>query len=447
MSIGKGKNSKGNPIALLPMLVFLVLYLATSIITADFYKMPVIIALLAACIVAFIMNRKESIDTKLELFAKGAGNLDIIIMILIFIFSGAFASVAKSMGSVESTVNIGLKFLPSNILIAGVFLISCFISLSIGTSMGTIAALAPIALGIAEKIGVSNALAIGVVVGGSMFGDNLSMLSDTTIAAVRTQGTNMKEKFKINLYMVIPSVIITTMILIFMTKGAKVDLTGNYEYSLIKVVPYIVVLVGALSGINVLTVLVTGVGLAGIIGLATKSFGIWEFLKAANEGILGMSELIIISMLVAGLVQIISHNGGIDYMLYIISKNMKSRRGAELGIAFLVSLVNLCTANNTVSIVITGSIAKNVSEEYGISPAKTASILDIFSNAVQGIIPYGAQLLLASTLSKISPIEIMRYLHYPYLMCIVSVICIIVGFPKDKNTKLNEKTEKFSIVK
>ncbi len=419
--------------ALLPMGVFLVLYLATSIITRDFYKMPVIIALLAACIVAFIMNPKESIDSKLELFCKGAGNLDIIIMLLIFIFSGAFASVAKSMGAVESTVNLGLKFLPSNILIAGVFLIASFISLSIGTSMGTIAALAPIAMGIAEKIGVSSALAMGAVVGGSMFGDNLSMLSDTTIAAVRTQSTNMKEKFKINLYMVIPAVVITTIILVFMTRGAKVNLTGNYEYNIIKVIPYIVVLVGALSGINVLTVLATGVGLAGIIGMATKSFGIWEFLKAANDGILGMSELIIISMLVAGLVQIISHNGGIDYMLYIISKKMKSKRGAELGIAFLVSLVDLCTANNTVSIVITGSIAKNVSEEYGISGARTASILDIFSCAFQGIIPYGAQLLLASTLSKLSPIEIMRYLHYPYLMCITAIVFIAIGFPKEKN--------------
>lgn len=433
MGTEKNKINRGNPVALLPMGVFLVLYLATSIITRDFYKMPVIIALLAACIVAFIMNPKESIDSKLELFCKGAGNLDIIIMLLIFIFSGAFASVAKSMGAVESTVNLGLKFLPSNILIAGVFLIASFISLSIGTSMGTIAALAPIAMGIAEKIGVSSALAMGAVVGGSMFGDNLSMLSDTTIAAVRTQSTNMKEKFKINLYMVIPAVVITTIILIFMTRGAKVNLTGNYEYNIIKVIPYIVVLVGALSGINVLTVLATGVGLAGIIGMATKSFGIWEFLKAANDGILGMSELIIISMLVAGLVQIISHNGGIDYMLYIISKKMKSKRGAELGIAFLVSLVDLCTANNTVSIVITGSIAKNVSEEYGISGARAASILDIFSCAFQGIIPYGAQLLLASTLSKVSPIEIMRYLHYPYLMCITAIVFIAIGFPKEKN--------------
>lgn len=433
MGTEKNKINRGNPVALLPMGVFLVLYLATSIVTGDFYKMPVIIALLAACIVAFIMNPKESVDSKLELFCKGAGNLDIIIMLLIFIFSGAFASVAKSMGAVESTVNLGLKFLPSNILIAGVFLIASFISLSIGTSMGTIAALAPIAMGIAEKIGVSSALAMGAVVGGSMFGDNLSMLSDTTIAAVRTQSTNMKEKFRINLYMVIPAVVITTIILVFMTRGAKVNLTGNYEYNIIKVIPYIVVLVGALSGINVLTVLATGVGLAGIIGMATKSFGIWEFLKAANDGILGMSELIIISMLVAGLVQIISHNGGIDYMLYIISKKMKSKRGAELGIAFLVSLVDLCTANNTVSIVITGSIAKNVSEEYGISGARAASILDIFSCAFQGIIPYGAQLLLASTLSKVSPIEIMRYLHYPYLMCITAIVFIAIGFPKEKN--------------
>lgn len=263
------KLNKGSAMALLPMGIFLALYLVTSIITKDFYKMPVIIALLAACIVAFMMNPKESIDTKLELFCKGAGNLDIIIMLLIFVFSGAFANVAKSMGAVESTVNLGLKFLPSSVLIAGVFLIAAFISLAIGTSMGTIAALAPIAMGIAQKLGVNPGLAIGAVVGGSMFGDNLSMLSDTTIAAVRTQGTNMKDKFKVNLFMVLPAVIITTILLIITTLGVKTNVGGAYEYNIIKVIPYIVVLVGALMGVNVLAILALGVGLAGIIGLST----------------------------------------------------------------------------------------------------------------------------------------------------------------------------------
>lgn len=433
------KLNRGSAMALLPMGIFLALYLVTSIITKDFYKMPVIIALLAACIVAFMMNPKESIDTKLELFCKGAGNLDIIIMLLIFVFSGAFANVAKSMGAVESTVNLGLKFLPSSVLIAGVFLIAAFISLAIGTSMGTIAALAPIAMGIAQKLGVNPGLAIGAVVGGSMFGDNLSMLSDTTIAAVRTQGTNMKDKFKVNLFMVLPAVIITTILLIITTLGVKTNVGGAYEYNIIKVIPYIVVLVGALMGVNVLAILALGVGLAGIIGLSTGAFNIWVFVKACNDGILGMSELIIISILVAGLVQIISHNGGIDYILYIISKRMKSKKGAEIGIALLVSIVDLCTANNTVSIVITGSIAKNVSEKYGIEEERTASILDIFACTFQGIIPYGAQLLLASSLSKISPIEIMKYLYYPYLMGIIALVCIIVGFPKTKIVKSKDR--------
>lgn len=433
-------NKKGSALALLPMAVFLGLYLLTSIITKDFYKMPVIIALIGACIVAFIMNPKESMEDKLGIFCKGAGNLDIIIMILIFVLSGAFASVAKGMGAVESTVNLGLRFLPSSILIAGVFVISAFISLSIGTSMGTIAAIAPIALGISQKLGVVPALALGAVVGGSMFGDNLSMLSDTTIAAVRTQGTNMKNKFKSNLMMILPAFIITIVILLVMTLGAKSTVGGVYEFSLIKVLPYIVVLIGALIGINVLIVLAVGVGLAGSIGMFTGAFDIWGFIKAANDGILGMSELIIISMLVAGMVQLINHNGGVDYILYVISKRMKSRKGAELGIALLVSIMDLCTANNTVSIVIAGPIAKDVSKKYGIDDEKTASILDIFACAFQGIIPYGAQLLLVSSLSKISPIEIMKYLFYPYLMIICAIVCISIGFPR-----ANKKVQQDSI--
>lgn len=433
-------NKKGSALALLPMAVFLGLYLLTSIITKDFYKMPVIIALIGACIVAFIMNPKESMEDKLGIFCKGAGNLDIIIMILIFVLSGAFASVAKGMGAVESTVNLGLRFLPSSILIAGVFVISAFISLSIGTSMGTIAAIAPIALGISQKLGIVPALALGAVVGGSMFGDNLSMLSDTTIAAVRTQGTNMKNKFKSNLLIILPAFIITIVILLVMTLGAKSTVGGVYEFSLIKVLPYIVVLIGALIGINVLIVLAIGVGLAGSIGMFTGAFDIWGFIKAANDGILGMSELIIISMLVAGMVQLINHNGGVDYILYVISKRMKSRKGAELGIALLVSIMDLCTANNTVSIVIAGPIAKDVSKKYGIDDEKTASILDIFACAFQGIIPYGAQLLLVSSLSKISPIEIMKYLFYPYLMIICAIVCICIGFPR-----ANKKVQQDSI--
>ncbi|MBF8983336.1 Na+/H+ antiporter NhaC family protein [Lutibacter sp. B2] len=416
--------------ALLPLLVFLIMYLVTSIVIGDFYKMPVSVAFLAASIIAIVMNRKESIHDKVEVFCKGAGNSNIILMCIIFILAGAFANVAREMGAVDSTVNLGLSILPGNILIAGVFIIGCFISISIGTSVGTIVALSPVAIGIAEKTGIPVALALGAVISGAMFGDNLSMISDTTIAAARTQGCAMKDKFKMNFKIVIPAAIATAFIFVFSYSGNTTIVDQSYSYSIIKVLTYLVVLVGALLGVNVMVVLVGGTLFAGTVGIITNAFDIWGFVSAIANGIQGMSELIIISLLIGGMVEVIKYNGGINFLLDFITSKISSKRGAEFGIALLVILVDACTANNTIAIVMTGPIAKDIADQYDIEPRRVASILDTFSCFCQGIIPYGAQILVAVGIAKASNItsfHIMRYLYYPYLMGICALIAIIIG--------------------
>ncbi|WZL73331.1 Na+/H+ antiporter NhaC family protein [Clostridiaceae bacterium 35-E11] len=436
-------NKKGNGWALLPLLVFLGMYLVTSIVIGDFYKMPVSVAFLAASIVAVGMNREASIQTKVEIFCKGAGNTNIILMCIIFVLAGGFAQVARDMGAVDSTVNLGLSILPGNILIAGVFVIGCFISLSVGTSVGTIAALAPMALGIADKTGIPVGLALGAVVSGAMFGDNLSMISDTTIAAARTQGCTMRDKFKMNFIIVVPAAIVTTIIFAVTDVGNQMVLSGNYEYSILKVFTYLAVLVAALMGVNVMLVLVGGTLFAGTVGMITHSFDIWGFVQAIGNGILGMSELIVISLLIGGMVEVIKYNGGIDFLLNFITSRIESRKGGEMGIALLVSLVDICTANNTIAIVMAGPIAKDIADQYDIDPRRSASLLDTFSCFCQGMIPYGAQLLVAAGVSgavKISSFEIMRYLYYPYLMGICACLAIAFGIPKmRKNAIKNPK--------
>lgn len=423
---------KANPLALIPLAVFLVLYVVTSIIVGDFYKMPVSVAFLISSIVAVLMNRNKPIQEKVEIFCTGAGNINIILMCIIFILAGAFAGVAKEMGAVESTVNLGLSILPGNILIAGVFIIGCFISLSIGTSLGTIIALVPISLGIADKIGIPIGLAVGAVVSGAMFGDNLSMISDTTIAATKTQGCQMKDKFKMNFKIIIPAAIITFIIFISLNTGNNIQLDNDYSYSIIKVLTYLFVIISALLGINVMIVLVSGTVFAGIIGILTNSFDIWGFIEAIESGIISMTEIIIISLLVGGMVEIIKYNGGINYILEFITKRIHTKKGAQLGIGLLVSLVNVCTANNTIAIVMSGPIAKDIGDKYDVEPSKVASILDTFSCFCQGIIPYGAQLLFAGSIAGISSFSIMKYLYYPYLMGVSAIIAILLGIPKAK---------------
>lgn len=421
---------KGNGIALLPLIIFLAIYIISGIVNNNFYKMPIMVAFLGASVTALAMNRKENINKRIEIFCKGAGNDDIILMCFIFMLAGAFAQVAKDVGAVDSTVNLGLSVLPANIIICGIFIIGCFISLSIGTSMGTIAALAPVAIGIASKTGITLGLAIGAVISGAMFGDNLSLISDTTIAATKTQGCEMRDKFKMNILIVLPAAIITAIIFIFINSETTVAISDNLKFDLIKVVPYIAVLITALMGINVIVVLIGGIVLSGFIGIVYGSFDVWGLLASISKGVNGMGEIIIISILVGGLVEIIKHNGGIAFIIQKINNSVHSKKGAEFGIAILVILVNMCTANNTIAIVMTGPLARDIGERYNIDKRRAASLLDIFSCFCQGIIPYGAQLLLAASLVGMSPIMIMKYLYYPYLMGICAVFAIIFGLPK-----------------
>ncbi|WP_195429963.1 Na+/H+ antiporter NhaC family protein [Clostridium sp. D46t1_190503_E9] len=419
-------KNKGNGLALIPLGVFLLVYLGTSMIAKDFYAVSVIIPFLAAALTALIMNRKLKFDEKIEIFCRGAGNTNILLMIIIFILAGAFAQVAKDMGAVDSTVNLGLSLLPSSLLIPGIFVIGCFIALSIGTSMGTIVALVPIAVGIADKTGIGIALAVGAVVSGAMFGDNLSIISDTTIAATRTQGCEMKDKFKMNFIIVLPAAIITAIIFMLLTKNAAVINLEALEFNLFKILPYIIVIVTALLGVNVIVVLLLGILSSGIVGFIFGSFDVIGLFNSISSGISGMSELIIVSILIAGTIEIIKFNGGIDFILNKGLKNFKSKMGAEYGIAMLVSLVDICTANNTVAIVTVGPIAKDISNEFDLEPKRVAGILDMFSCVFQGIIPYGAQLISAAGLAALSPFSIMKFLFYPYLMGMCAIIAIYI---------------------
>ena len=429
-------KEKSNGWALLPLLVFIFVYLGTSIIAKDFYAVSVIVPFLFAAVVALIMNRKVSFEDKLQVFCKGAGNSNVILMILIFVLAGAFAEVAKAMGAVDSTVNFGLSVLPTSIIVPGIFIIACFIALSVGTSMGTIVALVPIAIGVSQKTGIELAIVVGAVVSGAMFGDNLSIISDTTIAATRTQGCEMRDKFRMNFKIVLPAAIITAFCFAFITRGASIPEIGNYEYSFIKILPYIGVLITALSGVNVIFVLLGGLLLSSIIGMAYGSFDLIGLFSSISSGISGMSELIIISLIIAGTVELIKNNGGIEFILNKGLNKFKTRRGAEFGIATLVSLVDVCTANNTIAIVTVGPIAKNISDEFNLEPKRVAGIMDMFSCVFQGIIPYGAQLISASGLAFISPFAIMKYLFYPYLMGICAIISIWFYWYKNKEKNI-----------
>jgi len=395
--------------------------------------MPVLVAFLAATATAFMLNPKENLNQKIEAFCEGAGHSDIMMMCMIFILAGAFASVAKAMGGVEATVNLSLSFIPSSLLVVGLFLIACFISLAMGTSVGTITALAPIGLGICESTGLPIALVTGAIIGGSMFGDNLSMISDTTITATRTQGCELKDKFKVNLLIVLPAALCTIVILFIMTRGYDMKLMESYSFEWIKVVPYLVVLIAALLGVNVFALLIGGTLLAALVGIFTGSFTVFDAVQAASDGMLGMAEIVILSMIIGGTLELIKRNGGIDFLLGFIKDRIHTKKGAEFGIGMLVSLVDLCTANNTIAIVISGPLAKDIAEEYNIDPKRTASILDIFAACIQGIIPYGAQLMVAAGLVGISPMVILSSLHYPILMGICGIIAIMIGFPKNKS--------------
>ncbi len=428
--------NQGNFSGLMPIIVFLLLFIGSGIIANSFYALPTIVAFLIALVIAFLQNRRLNFNQKLAVVAKSMGNENIMIMCLIFILAGAFSGAVQAAGGVESTVNLGLSILPAKIAVAGLFVIACFISLAMGTSVGTIVALTPIAVGISEKTGFLGAMCIGAVVCGAMFGDNLSMISDTTIAATRTQGCAMKDKFKENFFIVLPAAIITIALFLFLAWNANYRISENLNYDLLKILPYLVVLVGALSGLNVFLILIAGTILSIIIGVFTNSiaasniFSVIASGKDGTGGIMSMYDITVISIVVAGIIGLVKENGGIDYLLATIKNRVRSKKGAELGIAALSSLVDISTANNTIAIVMAGPIAKDIADEYKLSPSRTAALLDIFTSVWQGIIPYGAQLLYASAGATavgltLAPIEILPYLFYPILMGIFALINII----------------------
>ena len=416
-------------IALSPLVVFVLLYLVTSIIVGDFYKVPITVAFMAASMYAVLVCGGLPLGKRIDIFSRGASSGQMMLMIWIFILAGAFAHTAKVIGAIDATVNLSLTLLPSNMLLAGLFLAACFISLSVGTSVGTIVALTPIAAGVATQTGLSVAMLTAVVVGGSFFGDNLSFISDTTIAATQTQGCRLSDKFRVNSFIVVPAAVVILVVYFFLGQG--ITSPNNVgDVSLVKVIPYLLVLLTAIFGMNVMAVLSLGILSSGLIGLLTSSLDFYGCMGAMGEGIVGMGELIIITMMAGGLLEIIKYNGGIDFLIRLLTKSVSNKRGAELSIAVLVSMVNLCTANNTVAILTVGGIAKQIGDRYGVDNRKCASILDTFSCTMQGIIPYGAQMLMAAGLARLNPVSILPYLYYPLVVGVAALLSILLRYPK-----------------
>lgn len=414
--------------ALSPLIVFLILYLATSIIAQDFYKVPIAVAFLVSAVYA-LLTVKGSMNERIKIFSKGAGNPTMVLMLAIFILAGAFAASAKAMGAVDSTVNLALKFLPEQFILPGIFLASCFISLSIGTSCGTIAALTPLAVGIAQQSGIDVPLMVGLVVGGTYFGDNLSFISDTTIVATQTQECSMRDKFRVNIRIVAPVAIIMLIIYYFLGEGITTP-TNIGEVNFWLVLPYLAVVILAICGVNVLLTLGIGIILTGIIGTAMGTYDVFGWFTAMNEGMMGMSELIIVTILAGGMLEIIRHNGGIDLIIKALTRNIHDKRGGEFSIAALTCLVNVCTANNTVAIITTGPIAKDIAKRFRIDPRKSASILDTASCFTQGLLPYGAQVLIAAGLATLNPIAIIPHLFYPMLIGVALLLAILFRYPR-----------------
>lgn len=439
----KWDRSDGKPmngwLAISPLFVFLFTYLLTSIIAKDFYKVPISAAFLIASVYAIIICRAKTLEQRISIFSDGAGNRNVLLMIWIFVLAGAFASTAKEIGAIEATVNIALHLLPGRFLYAGLFLAACFISMSIGTSVGTIVALVPIAAGISgELTSGSNISAFcetpfitAIIVGGAFFGDNLSFISDTTIAATRTQGCSMADKFKTNIKIVGPAALVVTVL--YVVIGSSVStISEPAPIKWVLLIPYFLVISLSLCGMNVAAVLSIGIFANAIIALSSGSTTWMSLLSSIGSGISGMGDLIIVTMLAGGILEVIKTNGGLNFIVHALSSRIKGRRGAEFSIAGLVSVANFCTANNTIAIISVGNIAKNITEKFGLDPRKTASILDIFSCLVQGMIPYGAQMLMAAGLADVPTLSITGYLYYPFIMGVFAVLSIVLQFPYKK---------------
>ena len=429
--------------ALSPLLVFFLLYLVISIAVQDFYAVPVTVAFMAAAVWAVFITRGKSMAERVDLFSSGVANRNILMMVWIFVLAGAFAQSARDMGAIDATVQLTLRLLPDNLLFASVFIASCFISLSVGTSVGTIVALAPVATGLAQATQVSAGMMTAIVVGGAFFGDNLSFISDTTIASTKTQDCVMRDKFRVNFMIVVPAALIILGIYIF--QGLSVSAPPQVQtIEWIKVIPYLIVLGTAVSGMNVMLVLLLGIFSTGIIGICTATgvFGatpaesmnvgtaFFDWFGAMGTGITGMGELIIITLLAGGMLETIRHNGGSDFIISRLTRHGSGKRGAEFSIAALVSIAIRCTANNTIAIITTGPIAKDIAKRFHLDRRKTASILDTFSCLIQGIIPYGAQMLIAAGLAGISPLSIIGNLYYPFCMGACAILAILIRYPK-----------------
>ncbi len=416
-------------IALSPLLVFITFYLLTSILVHDFYKIPITVAFMVSSIYAIAIFSGKGLKQRIDLFSRGAATEQMMLMIWIFVLAGAFAHSAKAMGCIDATVNLTLALLPPQMILAGMFLAACFVSISIGTSVGTIAALVPIAAGVASETHTDLSLMTAIIVGGSFFGDNLSFISDTTIMATQTQGCRLSDKFRVNVFFVFPAALIVLICYLFMGNQTEAPQhTAQVEW--VKVIPYLVVLFTAVFGMNVMAVLTLGIMLTGLIGLLTGSIDIFGWFGSMGEGILSMGELIIVTMMAGGMLELIRQQGGIDFIIRLLTRRVSSKRGAELSIAFLVSLVNVCTANNTVAILTVGNISKQIGDRFGVDNRRCASILDTFSCTVQGVLPYGAQLLIASGLAALSPVSIIPYLYYPLVLGVVSLIAILLRYPR-----------------
>lgn len=433
------KNTNANPVALAPLGLFLVIFIGTGLYLTSrgtdmaFYQLSATVAILPAIIWAVVMGRGR-VSEKINIFLSGVGDINIVTMCMIYLLAGGFASVAKSIGGVEATVNLGLSVIPATMVLPGLFVIGGFIATAMGTSMGTVAAIAPIAVGVAEKTDLGLPLLMGAVVGGAMFGDNLSMISDTTIAATRTQGCEMGDKFKMNFMLALPAALVTVGILAFLGSGGEILVHGSYEIA--KVVPYVAILIMAVAGVNVFTVLVSGIVLCGMVGMTlTPGFTPLVFAQSIYAGFTGMQEILVLSMLIGGLGELIRLHGGVDWIIQFIGKltsGKKSTRSGEFSISFLAVLADLCTANNTVAIILTGNMAKEIAKRDNVDPRRSASLLDIFSCIVQGLIPYGAQVLLAGSIAKISPLSVAGSMYYCFALAVSAVLGILLGFPRAK---------------
>ena len=431
-------NKKGL-LALSPLFLLIVLIVAFTVYSVDAShkdtNLSLTVAFMISSIYAIAISGGMPIKSRVDTYSKGAGANNLMLMLWIYVLAGSFAASAKAMGAVDATVNLALSILPASMILPGLFLAACFISVSIGTSVGTVVALVPIAAGLAHSMGVNIGMMTAIIVGGAYFGDNLSFISDTTVVATQTQNCKMSDKFRVNSLIVVPAAVIVLAIYAVMGIGLQAP-TDIPEVEYVKVLPYLVVLVTAVAGMNVMAVLTMGTLLCGVIGVscqllgATGGYGLFGWFSAMGNGIIGMGELVIIAMMAGGMLEIIRENGGINYIIDKITAHVSNKRGAELSIAALVSMVNVCTANNTVAILTVGNIAKKIGDKFGVDNRKAASILDTFSCTVQGLIPYGVQMLLAAGLAKLSPMDILPYLYYPLAIGIAALFSILFRYPK-----------------